>query len=309
MLFIIVPQQVNASDKITIIVNNQVLEPSVDPILLNDRTLVPLRSICEALGCSVEWSEEWQTAQISHPVSIVNMSIGSYWFKKNSLLDGTKNVEVRMDIPPIIYNGSTLVPIRSLAEAINATVNWDDSSQTVRITLYEYDSYYADDGWAKVKKGSLFGFVNKEGTVIVPVEYDEIDYRREGLVGVRKGDKWGFYNEEGERVTPLVFDDIWYFESGFASVSRNGKWGFINKQGNIVTPLKYDAVWYYESGYAICGLGDKWGAIAIGGKVAAEFVRSAPESIYLAALPDYSPKQVQEKRANVPVVIKINDED
>ena len=169
MMIVVWPKQADASERITIIVNEQILTPPADPIILNGRTMVPLRAICEALGCDVGWNEEYQTAKISHPVSTINMTIGSYWFKKNSLLDGSTNVEVQMDVPPIIYEGSTMVPVRALAEAVNATVGWDEKTQTVRITLYEYDSYYVDDGWAKVKKAikSSRRFMMRIGTLTV----------------------------------------------------------------------------------------------------------------------------------------------
>ena len=306
-LMILIPQFVSASEHITVIVNEKKLNLSVEPIIVNDRTMVPLRPICEALGCTIDWDAETETATISHPVSVVNMTIGSYWFKKNSLLDNTKNVEKQMEAPPIIYMNSTMIPIRALAEAINAIVEWDEGTQTVRITLYDYDAYYMVDGWAKVRKGRKYGLVNKAGKMIVPVEYDDLDYRRDGFIGIQKGKKWGFVDEKLAKViVEPIYDSIWYFDSGFASVEKDGKWGFIDKTGKVVIPLSYEAIWHYEKGYAICKKDGKWGAIEIKTKATvAYFTYSTAETIYLAALPDYTPYLTIGKQIDAPNIIKI----
>ena len=38
---------------------------------------------------------------------------------------------VKFDVPPTIVNGRTLVPLRAIFEALGATVEWDDATQTV----------------------------------------------------------------------------------------------------------------------------------------------------------------------------------
>ena len=38
---------------------------------------------------------------------------------------------VKFDVPPTIINGRTLVPLRAIFEALGATVEWDDATQTV----------------------------------------------------------------------------------------------------------------------------------------------------------------------------------
>ncbi|MGE5379734.1 MAG: copper amine oxidase N-terminal domain-containing protein [Methylocystaceae bacterium] len=44
------------------------------------------------------------------------------------ILDGR---QISFDVPPVIENGRTLVPLRAIFEALGATVNWDETTQTV----------------------------------------------------------------------------------------------------------------------------------------------------------------------------------
>ena len=64
------------------------------------------------------------------------------------------------------------------------------------------------EGVSRVRKGSEYGFVNKEGEEVVPLGlYDFVNEFSEGLVAVEKGGKQGYLNREGEEVIPLIYDD------------------------------------------------------------------------------------------------------
>ena len=47
--------------EIQVILNGERLEFDVPPQIINDRTMVPMRAIFEALGMEVEWNQETQT--------------------------------------------------------------------------------------------------------------------------------------------------------------------------------------------------------------------------------------------------------
>ncbi len=44
----------------------------------------------------------------------------------------TDGIPVKFDVNPVILNGRTMVPFRALAEALNISVNWDNSTRTVK---------------------------------------------------------------------------------------------------------------------------------------------------------------------------------
>ena len=118
-----------AEDKeITVLINGTKMEFDVSPVLANGRTMVPLRSIFEALGAKVYWNESNETVSgISRSGDRVVISIGS-----NVATVNDKAAEI--DAPPIVVNDRTLVPLRFISETFGCEVGWEDTTQTVSIT-------------------------------------------------------------------------------------------------------------------------------------------------------------------------------
>lgn len=71
-------------------------------------------------------------------------------------------------------------------------------------------------------------------TTVQAKKYEEKSAYYEGLAAVRIGDKWGFIDRTGKEVIPLQYDYVLYFENGKASVTLNGKDIFIDATGNEV---------------------------------------------------------------------------
>lgn len=80
--------------------------------------------------------------------------------------------------------------------------------------------------------------------------YDDIDCLSEGLARIERDGKYGFIDKTGKVVIPLNYDDTWSFSEGLALVSRNGKYGFIDKTSKVVIPLKYDKADSFNNGVA-----------------------------------------------------------
>ncbi|MFT0771429.1 WG repeat-containing protein [Psychrobacter aquimaris] len=72
----------------------------------------------------------------------------------------------------------------------------------------------------------------------------------ESFVAVEQKDKYGFMNSQGKLVIPLEYDDVGIFSEGFASVEKNNKSGFINVQGGVVIPFEYDRPSRFSDGLA-----------------------------------------------------------
>ncbi|NOU84532.1 hypothetical protein GC102_01895 [Paenibacillus sp. LMG 31460] len=96
------------------------------PEIINDRTFVPLRSIFEAMNAKVVWNQETQTVTAVKG----NRTIGLTLDSEKALLNGKK---IQLDAPPILYQGSTYVPLRFVGEALGATVIWEDATRTIQI--------------------------------------------------------------------------------------------------------------------------------------------------------------------------------
>ena len=98
----------------------------VAPVIKADRTFLPIRVIAEALGATVAWSEADQSVTIVEGDTTVVIYIGQAF----ALVNGEP---VQLDAPAFIENGRTFLPVRFIAEALGATVTWNEAAQAVTI--------------------------------------------------------------------------------------------------------------------------------------------------------------------------------
>jgi len=115
---------------IVVTVNDKAIAFDVKPTIINDRTLVPLRAIFEALGAQVTWDGDTNTIYSSKGNSIIILQVDNKMAFVNSK-------QVTLDVAPQIIEDRTLVPARFIAEALGATVNWDEATSTVIIITDE----------------------------------------------------------------------------------------------------------------------------------------------------------------------------
>ena len=94
------------------------------PFIENNRTLVPLRAIFEALGATVNWSDNTVTAKKGN--TTISIKIGSKEMVVN-------NKSVRLDVVAKIKNNRTFVPLRAVSEAFNNKVEWDGENRVITI--------------------------------------------------------------------------------------------------------------------------------------------------------------------------------
>ncbi|MDQ2909080.1 MAG: copper amine oxidase N-terminal domain-containing protein [Candidatus Eremiobacteraeota bacterium] len=79
--------------------------------------LVPLRSMFEQMGATVSYNASTKTVDVSKPGADVQVTVGKP--------EVTINGETRpLDVPPEIYHGSLLVPVRVISEGMGAYVLW-----------------------------------------------------------------------------------------------------------------------------------------------------------------------------------------
>jgi WG containing repeat len=72
-------------------------------------------------------------------------------------------------------------------------------------------------------------------------------YFSEGLARVSQGDKFGFINKNGELVIECKYEDAKNFSNGLAAVKINGLWGFIDNGGNLVIQPRFDGIRYADA--------------------------------------------------------------
>ena len=112
--------------RILVYVNGEELDFKTAPIMENNRVLVPARVIFEKLGAEVLWDETTQTVLAVKE----NMKISLQINNTNMYFDDKLYVS---DVIPIIVNDTTMIPVRAVAEALCAEVDWNDDTKEVKI--------------------------------------------------------------------------------------------------------------------------------------------------------------------------------
>lgn len=119
------PEPPSEIQRINIVVDKLPLNGNA--VMVQGRIMVPLRSIFEALGASVEWNKDEQSISAQKGDISIKLQISSDIAIKNG-------VQVKIDVPPSLINKQTMVPARFVSESLGATVNWDENTKTVSIT-------------------------------------------------------------------------------------------------------------------------------------------------------------------------------
>ena len=112
---------------ITIEIDGQLLHTDVPPIILQGRTMVPLRAIFEALDIEVEYDAATRT--ITGTTDEINIQL-----TVDSTRATVNGEEVTLDVPATVIDGRTMVPVRFIAESTGAEVEWEARTRTVLIT-------------------------------------------------------------------------------------------------------------------------------------------------------------------------------
>jgi len=118
--------QSTPKNEITVYVNGKKVEFDTPPIAENGRTLVPMRAVFEALGATVEWEEESNSAVAVKGDNVMEVQVGSYVLKYN----GERYL---VDTPAKIVNNRTLMPLRAISEIFGYGVEWDQDTYSVYI--------------------------------------------------------------------------------------------------------------------------------------------------------------------------------
>lgn len=111
---------------VTVLVNGEAVAFDQPPVIVDGRTLVPVRAVFEALGAKMEWDNESRTAAAVKDGINVEIKIGESSFEKNGQ-------QIPLDVPAQIIGDRTLVPLRAVADAFACQVGWDGETKTAMV--------------------------------------------------------------------------------------------------------------------------------------------------------------------------------
>ncbi|MDD3852511.1 MAG: CAP-associated domain-containing protein [Syntrophomonadaceae bacterium] len=216
-LFIITlfPMPVLGAASPSIVINNQLLHTAVPPIIVENRTLAPIRGVFEELGATVKWQEQTQSVHINRDNLLITMRIN----QRHAYINGNPYI---MDTAPIIYKDYTMVPLRFISEALAAEVTWDSRPRTVYINTEpdnRWQSLCSARGVAMGEEDSRVLSILGSPVRIAPSAYGfdwwvyNSNYRDFLLVGIQNHKVAGMYSNA----------PVWKSDSGLNSGATRNK--------------------------------------------------------------------------------------
>ncbi|NGZ74160.1 family 10 glycosylhydrolase [Saccharibacillus alkalitolerans] len=116
-----------AASVIRIMLDGQRIQGDVDPYIVSNTTLVPMRLVSENLGAQIKWSQSEKVVTINQGGTLLSIPLGS----KTAFVNGN-SVELEASVASL--NGRIMVPLRFVGQGLGLGVNWDQASQTITLT-------------------------------------------------------------------------------------------------------------------------------------------------------------------------------
>lgn len=139
LLFIaVMPFSISADSEITVTIDGErIYFNDAPPVIVNDRTYVPMRAIFESMGAYVEWDNDMRCVFAHKRLSHINMYVDEGIYYVNS-------DKFTMVAEPLLINDRLMLPVRDVSEALGAEVVWSAVDKTVIISSVE-ETYDIDD--------------------------------------------------------------------------------------------------------------------------------------------------------------------
>lgn len=193
MCFAIIPAY-SESNSVQVSINGKVIALDAPARIVEGRTLVPARGICENLGYKVDWNSGTKTVTVKNDKLTIVMAVDS------SLASVNMN-QVVLEVPAQIIENRLFIPLRFVSEQMKAQVIWSSASNTVFINtstvsitptpavvkpkLNSFYTYLEDqnvkirypEGW-RIKENSAYGPTSYDSIMIYSFPWGNIDKSR-----------------------------------------------------------------------------------------------------------------------------------
>ncbi|MCC8098329.1 MAG: copper amine oxidase N-terminal domain-containing protein, partial [Eubacterium sp.] len=115
-----------AEEGVTVYSNGNLVEDY--GLIIEGRTLVPVRGVFEYLGYTADWQADTKTAVLTSKdgETVISLTDGEDFFTVNG-------ESFTPDVPQQIINGRFMLPLRSIGDAIGARVGWNEETKTATI--------------------------------------------------------------------------------------------------------------------------------------------------------------------------------
>jgi uncharacterized cupin superfamily protein len=115
-------------------------------------------------------------------------------------------------------------------------------------------------------KLNLWGFINTNGKIVIPANYQEVTDFSEGKAGVFNGLYWTFIDTRGKQLSKQKYEAVKNFREGYCPVKRKGSWFLIDTVFKKHFKNYFDDIKNVSENVAPARLLNKWGLIDLKGK-------------------------------------------
>lgn len=241
--------------EIKVTVDGEALLFDVPPMIIQGRTMVPVRGVLEALGATVEWEGTTQTVTAVKEDITITMEIGKSYLTVNE-------ETVQLEVPTTLEGDRTLAPVRPVVEGLNAVVEWDAGNQAVVITTQEKKVSYTDELKQIPADISVYyktvDQLQLPLQVFLPEDFQE-DKQYPTVIAIHGG-AWASFKE-----TPVEWDGGWmgntakhYAKKGYVGIVfsyRDLQFGGEANVGNLIADCR-DALSYIAKEYSFVDKND-----------------------------------------------------
>jgi len=115
--------------------------------------------------------------------------------------------------------------------------------EEVVIPIVYQDIKLVDKDIVSILRANKYGLMTVEGKEIVAPTYSRMGREfSSGYIPTALDSKWGFLDKEGNIAVPFEYDYTGEFEDGYATVTLKKKQGVMNDSRQIIVPIKFDHV-------------------------------------------------------------------
>ena len=152
-----------AANGISIYFDNNEANFTYQPVVKNDRVLVPFRALFEKLGYSISWDGETKTIVGEKDSDVLTLRISDFVAYKNGK-------QYYLDTPAEIIDSNTFVPLRFVAEISGVKVDWNQEKNSVNIiTAKNNKSTTLEDSVVMINSNILQGsgvIISSDGYIV-----------------------------------------------------------------------------------------------------------------------------------------------
>lgn len=141
-MMLTVPAIAAEGDSVTVYSNGNLVADK--GIIVEGRTLVPVRGVFEYMGYDVQWDNNTKTATLTNKKkeTVITLTNGKETFTVNDTI-------ITPEVPQQIIDGKFMLPLRAIGEAVNAKVDWNNDTKTATINennnFFDINSVDEDD--------------------------------------------------------------------------------------------------------------------------------------------------------------------